>query len=155
MLDWADDEGAAADLKSDKYMKLLEMMAYVQMDRKPSGPQFDRKALVGSDEDIAHIEEVWENFLKNHTMQELYERSQSMGVALMPVYDASDLLNDPQLLYRNWFTSIEHPELHSTLTYPGAPYRFSKTPWRLTRRSPFIGEHNREIFNEELGISED
>lgn len=37
------------------------------------------------------------------------------------------------------------------MTYPGAPYRFGRTPWRISRRAPRLGEHNAEIYAE-LGL---
>jgi len=65
-----------------------------------------------------------------------------------------DLLDHPQLRARGFFVSLEHPELHDTLRYPGAPYRLSETPWQLRRRAPLIGEHNMEIYGGELGVSQ-
>jgi crotonobetainyl-CoA:carnitine CoA-transferase CaiB-like acyl-CoA transferase len=29
----------------------------------------------------------------------------------------------------------------------------AETPWRISRRAPLIGEHNKEIYQEELGFS--
>jgi crotonobetainyl-CoA:carnitine CoA-transferase CaiB-like acyl-CoA transferase len=43
-------------------------------------------------------------------------------------------------------------ELGRKFLYPGAPYLLSRTPWRLYRRPPLIGEHNYEVLTE-LGIS--
>ena len=143
----------AADLKSDEYTKLLDIMADVQMDRQPTSPPSGAKALAERDAEITHVEEVWENFLKAHTMQELFERCQRMGVRLMPVYTAADQLKDPQLIARNWFIPVEHPELGETLIYPGPPYRFSETPWTIAKRSPRLGEHNEEIYTKEVGFS--
>ena len=53
---------------------------------------------------------------------------------------------------RRWFTPVEHPELETTITYAGPPYRFSETPWRI-HRPPRIGEHNQEVYCGELGLS--
>jgi crotonobetainyl-CoA:carnitine CoA-transferase CaiB-like acyl-CoA transferase len=39
------------------------------------------------------------------------------------------------------------------LTYPGAPYRFSQTPWAMRRPAPRLGEHNEEIYGGRLGVS--
>ena len=38
------------------------------------------------------------------------------------------------------------------LTYPGAPYRLSQTPWSI-RPAPHLGEHNDEIYGGHLGVS--
>ena len=63
MLEWADGEGLAADLKKEEYQDLLLHMADVQLDRQTTGPQLDPRALIGREEQIAHVEQAWENFL--------------------------------------------------------------------------------------------
>ena len=66
----------------------------------------------------------------------------------------SDILDHPQLEARSYFQELFHPELDSTLTYPGV---FVKDEGGgrvgLRRRPPLIGEHNREIYCDELGLS--
>ena len=47
---------------------------------------------------------------------------------------------------------MEHPELGRSLTYPGAPYRFEKSAWHISRRAPQLGEHDEELLTE-LGAS--
>jgi crotonobetainyl-CoA:carnitine CoA-transferase CaiB-like acyl-CoA transferase len=37
----------------------------------------------------------------------------------------------------------------------GLPVRFSKTPWRIERGAPCLGEHNDEVFGRLLGLSRD
>jgi crotonobetainyl-CoA:carnitine CoA-transferase CaiB-like acyl-CoA transferase len=37
---------------------------------------------------------------------------------------------------------------------PGAPCKFSRTPWRIVRGAPRLGEHNCKIFGERIGIQE-
>ena len=61
-------------------------------------------------------------------------------------------LSDRHLIERNFFVPVAHPELGKTFDYSGPPYRFSETPWRISRRAPLIGEHNNEIFCDEIGI---
>jgi formyl-CoA transferase len=48
---------------------------------------------------------------------------------------------------------LEHPELGSTIVYPGPSLKLSETPLSLRRRAPLIGEHNEEIYLGELGLS--
>lgn len=153
MLDWAASEGLAGRLAEPYYAELLDVMGSVQMDRQADPGRQGKRSLAERGAEIAYVEQVWEGFLAAHTREELFTRSQAMGVRLMPVYDASDVLNDPQMLAREWFQEVNHPELGEVLTYAGPPYRLSLTPSRIVRRAPSLGEHNREIFCSELGLS--
>ena len=47
---------------------------------------------------------------------------------------------------------VEHPELGKTFRYPGAPYRFTASPWAVRRRAPLLGEDNQAISGGELGL---
>jgi crotonobetainyl-CoA:carnitine CoA-transferase CaiB-like acyl-CoA transferase len=67
-------------------------------------------------------------------------------------FPSKDVAENPQLNARDWFAPVEHPELGTTVKYPGPPYRLSETPWRIARRPPCTGEHNREVYGE-LGLS--
>ena len=72
---------------------------------------------------------------------------------LYPVCTVEDIVNSPQLADRGYWEQVEHPELDATLTYPGAFTRSTEAPPRIRRRAPLIGEHNREIYGEEMGLS--
>ena len=49
---------------------------------------------------------------------------------------------------------IEDQDLGLKLTYPGPFARFSAVPIEYRRRPPRVGEHNREIYVGDLGLSE-
>jgi crotonobetainyl-CoA:carnitine CoA-transferase CaiB-like acyl-CoA transferase len=102
-----------------------------------------------------HIEKVWEEFLLAHTRAELFVGAQQRGVRLMVENRADDLLHDPSLTERKFFTDVYHPELDATLTYFGAPYRLYETPARISRRPPLLGEHNAEILQNEIGLAKE
>ncbi|MEE3326319.1 MAG: CoA transferase, partial [Myxococcota bacterium] len=86
-----------------------------------------------------------------HTVQEIFHQGQQRHIAFTPFNSLPQAVADPQLKSRNFFTRLDHPTT-GTLEYPGAPYRLSRTPWKLYRPAPGIGEHNREIYVEELGL---
>ena len=69
------------------------------------------------------------------------------------VPNPEQLLDTPQHKAREYFVDIDHPET-GKLTYPGAPFRLSETPWHAGR-APLLGEHNREIYCGSLGYSKD
>ena len=77
--------------------------------------------------------------------------AQKSGLSVGIVYAPEEVLEDPHFVARGFPVPVEHPEHGRTFTYPGAPYRFEKTPWGISRRAPRLGEHNDEVF-QELGI---
>ena len=95
-----------------------------------------------------------ERFFLSHTKEELSNGSIERRILLFPVASPKDLLEHEQLKAREFFTPLHHPDLEDTVTYPGA---FVKTIGEnrvgLRRRPPLIGEHNLEIYQEELGLT--
>jgi benzylsuccinate CoA-transferase BbsE subunit len=87
-----------------------------------------------------------------YRVDEIYQEGQRRHIACTPVNTAAAVARDPHLAARNYFVEVTHAE-RGTLRYPGAPYRHSATPWRITRPAPRIGEHNDEIYRRELGLA--
>jgi benzylsuccinate CoA-transferase BbsE subunit len=104
-------------------------------------------------EEIERIEAPTARFFLEHTKAELFEGALKFGVQLYPVSTPADMLESRQLEARNFWQEVEHPELGTSITYPGAFVNASEAPPRISRRAPLIGEHNQEIYEEELGIS--
>ena len=94
----------------------------------------------------AEVHAALQAFFATKPKQQAYTEAQHYRVPLAPVQTARDLVESPQLQARQFFVEVEHPELGTTLRYPGAPYALSATPWLLRRRPPRLGEHNAEIF---------
>jgi crotonobetainyl-CoA:carnitine CoA-transferase CaiB-like acyl-CoA transferase len=87
-----------------------------------------------------------------HSAEDLFHIGQSLGCTWGAVRAPEDWLDDPHARARGAFAEVEHSELGRSFTYPGAPYHFTKTPWRIARRAPLVGEHNLEVL-EELGLT--
>jgi benzylsuccinate CoA-transferase BbsE subunit len=85
------------------------------------------------------------------TVDEVYREGQRRHLAVTPVNTANAVAHDPHLAARNYFVGLEHPQA-GTLRHPGPPYRHAATPWRIPRPAPGVGEHNAEIYGQELGI---
>ncbi|ETW94043.1 MAG: hypothetical protein ETSY1_36560 [Candidatus Entotheonella factor] len=132
---WMDEHGLAGDLTSPEWEERLQTLV--------------------SDWEQEHIdysEDVIANFLARFTKRELYEEGQRRYQFVYPVYNARDSLEDAQLVERNYFEQMAHPDLGTTLMYPGAPWKLSRTPWQLRRRAPLLGEHTSEVLGGELGL---
>ena len=106
-----------------------------------------------SQEEMDKIEEPTARFFMTHTKAELLEGAVKYKVMMYPVATADDMLQNRQLEARKFWVDIEHPELGASFAYPGAFAIFSESPVRITRRAPLIGEHNKEIYQGELGMT--
>jgi len=106
-------------------------------------------------EEMSHEASLLEEFLMTRTEAECLERAVEHAILLVPVNNAEDVIESPQLAYRGFFKGIEHPELGETITYPGFPIITSEAQPGIQRRAPLIGEHNEEIYENELGISKE
>ena len=74
---------------------------------------------------------------------------------LAPMSTAKDLFDNPHLRARGFWVAMAHPELGTSITYPGPFLRSTEKPPTIRRRAPFIGEHNEEIYIGELGLSKE
>ncbi len=120
-----------------------ELKALEPMLGQPEWPQQERERI------IAAIR----SFTANRTKAELMELGMRNGVLIGSLETLSDVAASPQLKERGYWRSLEHPELGRAVSYPGPFAAFSSTPIVYRRRPPLIGEHNREIYLDELGLS--
>jgi crotonobetainyl-CoA:carnitine CoA-transferase CaiB-like acyl-CoA transferase len=134
LVEWMDNEGMSEDLKDMDW------------------PGIDGREDV-SREKLDHWEAVIGKFFLTHTREELTRAAVERGFFLFPVNNPHDLLQNNQLLSRNYFVNVSHPELHDSLIYPGSPYKSTVNQPQIRFRAPLIGEHNKEIYGE-LGITE-
>jgi len=134
MTKWLEEEGFATD-----YLK------------KKNWNEFDWRKT--KQEEMDRIIGPLQEFFMSHTRDELYGEALKRVISLAPVADSEFILNDPQLLSRNFWVELEHREIDEKLIYPGPFATMSETPLDLRRRAPQIGEHNEEIYIEELGLT--
>jgi benzylsuccinate CoA-transferase BbsE subunit len=99
-----------------------------------------------------HLFDVLDEWVKDYRRDDLLERAQDLRLPYATVRKPEALFNDEQLAARGYFVEVEHPELGRKIRYPGAPYLFNGSQWRVYRRPPLTGEHNREILLDELGL---
>lgn len=88
----------------------------------------------------------------HHDKHALADRLTALGVPAEAVNDGRDVFTDPELAERGHYRAITHSKL-GTCDMPAPPLRFSESGIRVTA-PPNLGEHNREVFVELLGMSE-
>ena len=83
--------------------------------------------------------------------KEVYRRAGAVRAPIAFVHSLGDLMESEQLRARGYFQEVDHP-VAGRRTYPGPPFRMSDVVWEAGR-APLLGEHNREVYCEELGLS--
>ena len=102
---------------------------------------------------IDHVIAIVQRWTRTHTVRELFELGQTMRFPWAPVASPDDVLQSPQLEARAFFTDVDHPELGTTLRYPGPPYTLNPPLKKHWKRAPLVGEDNVQIYEGELGLS--
>jgi len=97
---------------------------------------------------------VVENFTLSKTKAELLRGALERVLLIAPITTVAEVVHSEQLATRGYWQTLEHPELGRAFRYPGPFAKFSATPLSFRRRPPTVGEHNREIYLGELGLSE-
>jgi len=117
-----------------------------------SAPQWSDINYVNSDPGKDAFAGIFTDFAKTKTKQELYDVGQARRVPLCPISTPADIAHNKQLAYRSFFATVRHDASGRDIVLPGAPYKLSRTPWRIARPAPALGQHNRAVY-EGLGVS--
>ena len=115
-------------------------------------PKYKDPAVIAAN--TSHIiDDLVANFIASLPAEEVYHAAQDRGFTWGVVRAPEALLDDAHLHDRGFWKEVEHPELGRSFVYPGEAAIYNGSPWRISRRAPLIGEHNIEIFGDELGLS--
>lgn len=132
LLEWMESEGMDEDLKEEKWREEGYRM-----------------------KNFNYLFEILKGWAKTHTVEELFEIGQLMRFPWAPIYPPEQVLENPQLKERRFFINMDHPEIGTSIKYPGSPYRLSSIPLPQWRRAPHVGEDNMEIYQKEMGFSDE
>ena len=83
---------------------------------------------------------------------ELTQRLQSAGVAAGPVQTTPDLIADPQNDSRGFFAELGN-DTTPVKPFPGLPVVIDGARGDGWRAAPKLGEHNREVLSDLLGMT--
>ena len=132
-ISWLDREGFATDfLKKYDWTKLDYLLI--------------------TQEEMDQIAEPTARFFASHTKEELLEGAVKHRIMFYPHFTADNILASEQLAARDFWDMVPYPELGRELKYPGAFALTTETHIGVSRRAPLIGEHNREVYEKELGM---
>jgi crotonobetainyl-CoA:carnitine CoA-transferase CaiB-like acyl-CoA transferase len=99
----------------------------------------------------AEIDAIMADWISQRTLDAALAVFEEAGVAAAPIYDAEQLLDDPQLRARGIYAPVPDPELGPMRVQAPVP-RFSATPGQVTHLGPRLGEHNADVYAGLLGL---
>ena len=99
-------------------------------------------------EECDQLFDALDDWAKDYTVASLVEGAQLRRLPYAAVAPVASLPSHPQLQSRQFFPTVDHDDVPGPVIYPGAPYRFSATPWQLRHRAPQTGEHTAEVLDE-------
>ena len=142
---------------------------HIYCSRHPGSSQFDRLCrLIGHEELLSdprmatpqsrylvrdELDAIISEWTSRHTKQEAMDILCKADIPAGAVLDVEDLTNDEYLRSRGTMTEIEHPE-RGKLVVPGFAPKMSGNDLRY-ETSPALGEHNRRVYHELLGLSDE
>jgi crotonobetainyl-CoA:carnitine CoA-transferase CaiB-like acyl-CoA transferase len=101
--------------------------------------------VLGRASNIDAIEAGVIDWLSTTTRTEAFEQAQAEHVPCFPVHSPAEVAGNEQYKARKFFVDLDHPTARE-VRMPGAPCKFSRTPWRIVRGAPRLGEHNESVL---------
>ena len=135
LTEWMDSHGCAPDFMRQKNWDEFDVATITQ-------------------EEVDRIEEAIGKFFHDRTKAEFLKEVVERGMLGYPIASADDMLADDQLAARNFWQPLILQERNDPVRFPGAFAQFSDMDCGIRRCPPLLGEHNREIFRDEMGYSE-
>jgi len=140
LLGWLRELGIADDFPEAVFLEMGAKREFIDLSK------------VGHDDEITAIFGAGRealNFVATRlSAYDFFAGAQRAGMPVGVIYAPEETFEDPHFVARGFPVEVEHPELGRAVRYPGAPYRFEKTPWRIAWRAPRLGEHTREVLAE-------
>ncbi len=103
----------------------------------------------------AHSDEVNEivaEWCSRHDAAEIERRCVAAGVPFARTYSVADICADPHIAERGDIETVQDPVV-GPVRMQGVYPRLSRTPGRIARGAPRLGEHNDEVYGKLLGLS--
>lgn len=123
--------------------------------RMVGSPELDKDRFSGArqrkmnEDELDAILSAWTAGWDKH---ELASALRAAGAPAGTVQDGRDVFTDPELLAAGHYVRVDHPKMGPS-DMPAPPMRFSRSAIEV-RPAPLLGQHNRSVFVDLLGLPE-
>ena len=98
--------------------------------------------------------EMFERWVSERTVKEVVDTLVEADVAVAPVLNIDEVVEEPHLVARELFTEVKHPKL-GRIKVPTYPVKFSEIKDFKVVSAPTLGQHTEEVLSELLGYSKE
>jgi crotonobetainyl-CoA:carnitine CoA-transferase CaiB-like acyl-CoA transferase len=102
------------------------------------------------------VDPLIQEWTAKHTVDEVLARMEEARIPCGRLLKADEVSKDPHVQARRLieYTDLEQPGLEE-VPVCGIPFKLSKTPGKVEKRAPRVGEHNTDIYQNLLGYSDE
>jgi crotonobetainyl-CoA:carnitine CoA-transferase CaiB-like acyl-CoA transferase len=145
-----DDQWIAIACRNDReWQALARAMDRPDLASDPRFASVARRQAVS-----AELDAVLNEWPARRPARETEHLLQELGVPAHGVQNASEIYTDPQVHHRGQYVEVPHP-VSGTMWVENSRYKLSRTPARVERPGPTLGQHTQYVLEELLGYSED
>jgi crotonobetainyl-CoA:carnitine CoA-transferase CaiB-like acyl-CoA transferase len=130
----------------DAFLAMLDQPQQLS-DPSLSDPVVRRAAFDTLKDEIAEL-------MRHRSREDLFEKGQAVGLPCCPQFTPLEFVDDPQPLARAVFAPMTTTAL-ANVRMPWAAFSSSPPLRSLRRPAPSLGQHNREVYVDELGFGDD
>lgn len=100
------------------------------------------------------LKKIVEFWLSDKTIDQATDMILAVGVPAGPINTIDRVVSDPHISgAREMFVNMNHP-IAGEIKVTGTPIKLSEDKFTISRPSPLLGEHNRQVLSEYLGMNE-
>ncbi len=116
--------------------------------------EFDMAAQDVSKEVLKDHQDAIRKFFLSLTKKEITEEGFKRGLNGCVIYNPADILANPQLKARDYWTDLQSASSAMTLAYPRFFFLSDQTENFVKAAAPVTGEYNTRIYQNELNLSD-
>ncbi len=91
------------------------------------------------------VDQLVSEWIRQRPRQEVVSALNAASIAVSPILDFADIIQEPHFREREIVCEVEHPTAGRVTHYGVAP-KFAKTPARVRMGAPLLGQHNAEVY---------